>query len=175
MNVMRIEMKFSSCFQFRKIVCELIYFAIKFNQRSIVGYMILGAPGASLHFVGCKKQHSTKETERKAGNGRVIGILPGSEPDISGMSIPDNWKLAYRSLKLIAFHQLIAGYVQKVLNIVRRAVRQVLHECTVRPTDVTPLKICGQQAQSALPPMLLERISSPLTESPSLKHTTVHF
>ena len=52
--------------------------------------MILGAPGASLHFVGCKKQHSTKETERKAGNGRVIGILPGSEPDISGMSIPDN-------------------------------------------------------------------------------------
>ena len=91
------------------------------------------------------------------------------------MCIPDNLKLAYRSLMLIAFRQLIVGYVQKVLTIVRRAVQQVLLESTVRPTDVTPLKICGQQAHSALPPMLLERISSPLTEPPSLKRTTVKF
>jgi len=87
------------------------------------------------------------------------------------MYIPDNLKLVYRSLKLIAFHQLIAGYVQKVLNIVRHAVRQVVLESAMRLTDVTPLKICGQQAQSALPPLLLERISSPWTEPPSLKHT----
>jgi hypothetical protein len=34
MNLVRIEMKFSSCFRLRKIINELTYFASKFNERS---------------------------------------------------------------------------------------------------------------------------------------------
>jgi len=44
MKVMRIEMKVSSCFQFRKIISELKYFASKFNQRSYSRVHDIGGP-----------------------------------------------------------------------------------------------------------------------------------
>jgi len=44
MKIMRIEMKFSSCFQFRKIINELTYFASKFNRRSYSGVHDIRGP-----------------------------------------------------------------------------------------------------------------------------------
>jgi hypothetical protein len=124
MKAMRIEMEVSSCFQFRKIINELTYFASKFNQvlstysrvnnirghRGISPFCRIPDPSIQLTRL--------RESRKWQGNRYSAGFRTGYLRHV----YPDNLKLARRNLKLIAFHQLIAGNVQKVRNVVRSAV-----------------------------------------------------